>query len=72
MFGGQKPHGVSSSRSGCEASVARIMEEGRFRIISQPERWAALMGLMPFLREACQRSIEAAEERFGLELPKYW
>jgi hypothetical protein len=48
------------------------LEEGRFRIISEPERWAALMGLMPFLREACQRSIEEAEERFGLEPPKYW
>ncbi len=48
------------------------LEEGTFRIISEPERWATLSGVMPFLREACHRAIEEAEEKFGLELPKYW
>jgi hypothetical protein len=48
------------------------IEEGRFRIISQPQRWEALMGLLPLLRSACRRAVEEAEETFGLELPKYW
>jgi hypothetical protein len=50
----------------------RQIEEGRFRILSEPERWAALMGLLPILREACHRAIEEAEEEFGVELPKSW
>ena len=48
------------------------IEKGRFRIVSAPERWAALMGLLPVLRAACQRAVEETEEKYGLELPKYW
>jgi hypothetical protein len=47
-------------------------KDGSFRIISGAERWAALTSVLPFLRESCQRAIEEAEERFDLELPKYW
>ncbi len=45
---------------------------GRFRIISKPEQWAALMSLLPILRTACRIAIAEAEEKFNLELPKYW
>jgi hypothetical protein len=48
------------------------IEAGRFRIVSRPERWEALMGLLPILRRACQRAVEEAEAAFGLELPKFW
>jgi hypothetical protein len=50
----------------------KALADGRFRIISEPEHWGALMGLMPLLRAACHRAIEEAESRFGVELPKYW
>jgi hypothetical protein len=30
------------------------------------------MSLMPILRETCHRTIEEAEKKFDLELPKYW
>ena len=48
------------------------IKAGRFRVISEPEQWARLMGLLPILRCACQRAVEEAEARFDLELPKYW
>jgi hypothetical protein len=48
------------------------LADGRFRIISRPEDWGALAAVMPLLRKSCQRAIEEAETRFGLELPKYW
>ena len=48
------------------------IEEGRFRILSEPERWGALMSLLPILRSACQRAVEEAEAEFDLELPTYW
>jgi len=48
------------------------LADGRFRIISKPEDWAALTGVMPLLRATCHRAIEEAEARFDLELPKYW
>jgi len=48
------------------------IEGGRFRIISEPEHWGALMSLLPLLRAASHRAIEEAEAEFGLVLPKYW
>jgi hypothetical protein len=48
------------------------IEEGRFRIVSEPESWEALMGLMPILRGACQQAVDEAADKFDLELPKYW
>jgi len=45
---------------------------GRFRILTQPERWQALMSLLPLLCSACRQAIEEAEIEFGLELPKTW
>jgi hypothetical protein len=48
------------------------IEEGRFRMLTKPEQWAALMGLLPILRKACRMAIEIAEREFDLELPKYW
>jgi len=51
---------------------AKHMQDGSFRIVSQPERWARLMALMPILRATCRRAIEEAEKNFDLELPKYW
>jgi hypothetical protein len=48
------------------------LADGRFRILSKPEDWAALAAVMPLLRKSCQRAIEEAEVRFGLELPRYW
>ncbi|MAG31735.1 MAG: hypothetical protein CL908_12680 [Deltaproteobacteria bacterium] len=51
---------------------AKHMEDGSFRIVSEPEHWARLMSLMPILRETCHRTIEEAEKKFDLELPKYW
>ncbi|MBW2288701.1 MAG: hypothetical protein JRG80_21145 [Deltaproteobacteria bacterium] len=50
----------------------QALADGRFRILSQPEDWAALTAVMPLLRATCQRAIEEAETRFDLELPKYW
>jgi hypothetical protein len=52
--------------------VPQALTDGRFRIVSRPEHWAALTGVMPLLRATCHRAIEEAETRFGLELPKYW
>ena len=46
--------------------------EGRFRIITRPEHWRALMTLLPILRDACRDAIEEAEKKFDVELPKYW
>ena len=51
---------------------AKHMEDGSFRIVSEPEQWARLMSLMPALRATCHRTIEEAEKKFDLELPKYW
>ncbi len=51
---------------------AQQIEEGRFRILGESEKWLALMGLMAVLRSACRRSIEEAEAAFGIELPKSW
>jgi hypothetical protein len=51
---------------------AEQIEKGRFRILSGPERWAALMRLLPILREACRKAIEETEVELDLELPKYW
>ncbi len=51
---------------------AQQIEEGRFRILSQPEQWMALMSLLPLLRSACRRAVEEAEVAFGIELPKSW
>lgn len=48
------------------------LADGRFRIISKPEHWGALTGVMHLLRAACHRAVEEAEAKFGLELPKYW
>ncbi len=48
------------------------IEKGRFRIVSAPERWGALMSLLPILRDACRRAVEETEAKYGLELPKYW
>ena len=48
------------------------IEQGRFRITRGPEHWDALMRLLPLLSRACHRAIEEAEEKFDLELPKYW
>ena len=48
------------------------IDSGRFRILSQPERWDALMNLLPRLRQACQQAIEEAEVEFDLQLPKHW
>lgn len=48
------------------------IEAGRFRILSRPDRWQALMSLLPLLRQACHEAIEDAEREFELELPKYW
>ena len=52
--------------------LAQPIADGRFRMISQPERWQTLMSLLPILRNACRQAIEEAERKFGLELPKYW
>jgi len=51
---------------------AKEIAAGRFRILTQPEKWAALMGLLPILRQSCRTAIEEAERVFELELPKYW
>jgi hypothetical protein len=51
---------------------ARPVAEGRFRMISRPEHWRTLMSLLPILRAACRAAVEEAEERFAVELPKYW
>jgi len=45
---------------------------GRFRILTQPEKWATLMSLLPILRQSCRTAIEEAERIFEIELPKYW
>ncbi len=50
----------------------QAIADGHFRIISKPEHWGALTGVMHLLRATCHRAIEEAEARFGLELPKYW
>jgi hypothetical protein len=50
----------------------KAIEEGLFRIISEPEQWLALGSLIPILRTACHVAIEEAEEHFDLQLPKYW
>lgn len=52
--------------------AAQPIADGRFRIISKPEHWRALMTLLPILRNACRTAIEATEEQFDLEVPKYW
>ena len=52
--------------------LALPIADGRFRIISKPEQWQALMSLLPILRTACRRAIEDAERTFDVELPKYW
>lgn len=52
--------------------LSQPIADGRFRMISKPERWQTLMGLLPILRSACRRAIEEAERKFGVELPKYW
>lgn len=52
--------------------VAKPIEEGTFRMISGPEKWRALMALIPILRDACRTAIEEAERDLDLELPKYW
>jgi hypothetical protein len=54
----------------CDA--AKQIEEGRFRMITKPEQWAALMRLLPILRKACQMAIDEAEQVFDLDLPKHW
>jgi hypothetical protein len=46
--------------------------EGRFRLLSKPEQWIALLQILPILRRACRIAVEEAEEEFALELPKYW
>jgi hypothetical protein len=46
--------------------------EGRFRMVTKPEHWRALMSLLPILRDACRAAIEEAEKKFDVELPKYW
>jgi hypothetical protein len=51
---------------------AKCIEDGSFRIVSEPERWGALAAVIHLLRESCHRSIEEAERKFNLELPKYW
>jgi hypothetical protein len=45
---------------------------GRFRMITRPEQWRALMSLLPILRDACRAAVEEAEREFDVELPKYW
>ena len=50
----------------------QAIADGRFRIISRPEHWGALTGVMHLLRATCHRAIEEAEVKFDLELPKYW
>ncbi len=52
--------------------VPQAIADGRFRIISKPEHWGALTGVMHLLRATCHRAIEEAETKFDLELPKYW
>lgn len=52
--------------------ATQALGDGRFRIVSRPEDWAALGAVMPLLRKSCHRAIDEAETRFGLELPKYW
>jgi len=51
---------------------AKEIAAGRFRILTQPEKWAALMSLLPILRQSCRAAIEEAERVFEIELPKYW
>ncbi len=52
--------------------AAAALADGRFRILSKPECWGALTGVMQLLRATCHRAIEETETKFGLELPKYW
>lgn len=56
------------SDPGCEA--AGQIAAGKFRIISGSDRWAALMSLMPLLRQACHQAIADTEEKFDLEFSK--
>jgi hypothetical protein len=58
--------------SDASVDAAKQLEEGRFRILSKPEQWGTLMALLPVLRSACHTAIEETEEKFDLELPKYW
>jgi hypothetical protein len=58
--------------SDADFDASAQIDAGRFRILSQPERWSALMSLLPRLRSACQRAIEEAEREFDLELPRHW
>lgn len=51
---------------------AKAIADGRFRITTRPEQWAALMSLMPALRAACHRAIDEAELEFDVSLPKFW
>ncbi len=52
--------------------AAEALVDGRFRMVSKPEDWAALSGVMSLLRTTCHRAMAEAETKFDLELPKYW
>ncbi|MCZ2154891.1 MAG: hypothetical protein LC114_13500 [Bryobacterales bacterium] len=52
--------------------IGKVIEADGLRIISRREKWLALISLLPILRTACHQAIEEAEQKFDLELPKYW
>ncbi len=46
--------------------------EGRCRYTKNPEHFGIASGIIPAFREALKVAIAETEEKYGVELPKYW
>lgn len=55
--------------SGVDA--AKLMAEGKLRFTKNAELFTKLIPLIPLMREAYYAVIEAVDEKFNVEMPKY-
>ena len=53
-------------------SPEKDIAEGRCRYTKNPEHFGMASAIISFFREALRVTIAETEEKFGVEMPKYW